>query len=116
MSVPNQKSLIIVKPQMTTPPFLQINEKDWQEAFITLSPSAFGIYLYLAQNINGYHFEFSPTAIANTGIMTKGTATKARQELETKGYIENGCFYVESKKKRIQRETMLDEIQRTTGE
>ena len=114
MSVPNQKSIVIIKPQTTTPPFLQVNENEWQEAFTTLSPSAFGIYLYLAQNTNGYHFEFSPTAIANTGIMSKGTATKARQELEAKGYIEMGCFYVESKQKRIQREVMLDEIKQKT--
>ena len=114
MSVPNQKSIVIIKPQTTTPPFLQVNERDWQEAFTTLSPSAFGIYLYLTQNTNGYHFEFSPTAIANTGIMSKGTATKARQELEAKGYIENGCFYVESKQKRLQREAMLDEIKQKT--
>ena len=110
MSVPNQKSIVIVKPQITVPPFLQVNERDWQDAFTVLSPSAFGIYLYLAQNTNGYHFEFSPTAIANTGIMSKGTATKARQELEAKGYIENGCFYVESKQKRMKREMMLEEI------
>ena len=115
MSVPNQKSLIITKPNITTPPFLQVNEKDWQEAFTILSPSAFGVYLYLAQNTNGYIFEFSPTAIANTGLMTKGTATKARQELEAKGYIEGNHFYVESKRKRLQREAMTNEINNTTG-
>lgn len=115
MSVPNQKCLIIVKPQTTTPPFLQVNGNDWREAFTTLSPSAFGIYLYLAENANGYNFEFSPTAIANTGIMSKGTATKARQELELNGYIEGGCFYVESKQKREQRAKMVNEINKTTS-
>lgn len=114
MSVPNQKCLTIIKPT-TTPPFLQISEIDWQEAFKTLSPSGFGIYLYLAQNANGYNFEFSPTAIANTGIMSKGTATKARQELEATGYIEGQYFYVESAKRRKQREEMNREIDETTG-
>ena len=114
MSVPNQKCLTIIKPTVT-PPFLQVGGDDWKEAFSILSPSAFGIYLYLAENANGYHFEYSPTAIANTGIMSKGTATKARQELEAKGYIEDGCFYVESRKKRGQRATMLDEINKTTS-
>lgn len=114
MSVPNQKCLTIIKP-MVVPPFLQVNGDDWKEAFSVLSPSAFGIYLYLAENANGYHFEYSPTAIANTGIMSKGTATKARQELEAKGYIEDGCFYVESRTKRQQRAVMLEEIEKTTG-
>ena len=114
MSVPNQKCLTIVKPQTTTPPFVQVNEQDWQEAYTILTRSAFGIYLYLAQNANGYHFEFSPTAVENTGMMTKASATRGRQELEAKGYIENGCFYVESKQKRMQREAMLDEIKQKT--
>ena len=115
MSVPNQKTLTIVKPSVTIPPFLQVSESDWQEAFTILSPSAFGIYLYLAQNANGYSFEFSPTAIANTGLMSKGTATKARQELEAKGYIEEGCFFVESKSKRLAKEKVEEEINKVTG-
>ena len=49
MSVPNQKVLIITKPQTTMPPFLQISADDWQTAFKELSPSAFGVYLHLAQ-------------------------------------------------------------------
>lgn len=114
MSVPNQKTLTIVKPDTTRPPFLQVSADDWQTAFLQLSPSAFGIYLYLAQNANGYQFEFSPTAIANTKIMAKGTATKARQELEAKGYIEDGCFYVESKEKRAKWRLVQQEITNTT--
>lgn len=112
MSVPNQKIITIVKTNMI-PPFLQVNENDWQEAFRRLSPSGFGLYLYLAQNSNGYHLEYSPTAISNSGLMSKGTATKARQELEREGYIENGCFYVESAIKRRQRQAVQEEINKT---
>ena len=86
MSVPNQYTYTIIKTPTTTPPFLQVSADDWQTAYQRLSPSAFAIYLYLAQNQHGYHFEYSPTAIENTGLMKKGTATKARQELESKGY------------------------------
>ena len=116
MSVPNQKVLIITKPNSTSPPFLQINEDDWRTAYAKLSPSAFGVYLYLAQNANGFCFEFSPTAIADTGLMSKGTATKARQELESAGYIEGGRFYVESKAKRACREKVEQEIKDTIKE
>ena len=115
MSVPNQKVLIITKPQTTIPPFLQISASDWQTAFKELSPSAFGVYLHLAQNADGYKYEYSPTAIENIGIMSKGTATKARQELEKKGYIDNGHFYVESVTKRGLREQIQQEIKQVTG-
>lgn len=115
MSVPNQKVLIITKPQTTTPPFLQISADDWQTAFKELSPSAFGVYLHLAQNADGYKYEYSPTAIENTGIMSKGTATKARQELEKKGYIDEGRFYVETPAKRKLREQVQQEINRVAG-
>lgn len=114
MSVPNQKSLIIVKPNIT-PPFLQIGETNWQEAFKVLSPSAFGIYLYLAQNAAGYSFEYSPAAIEKAGLMSRGTATKARQELERLGYIEDGRFYVESPQRRSRREQLNTEITNMTG-
>ena len=113
MSVPNQKILIITKSELTMPPFLQISQEDWQAAYKELSPSSFAVYLYMAQNKNGYHFEFSPTAIANTGIMSKGKASKARQELEEKGYIEDGHFYVESRSKRIAQKNMKKEISQT---
>ena len=49
MSVPNQCVYTIIKPTPSTP-FLQINELDWQEAFINLKPATFAVYLYLAQN------------------------------------------------------------------
>ena len=115
MSVPNQYTYTITKPATISPPFLQVNEDDWHTAYQRLSPSGFAIYLYLAQNANGYRFEYSPTAIENTGLMKKGTATKARQELEAKGYIQEGCFYVESPEKRETRRRVEEEIKRVTG-
>ena len=115
MSVPNQHTYTIVKPAVPTPPFLQVCADDWQTAYQKLSPSGFAVYLYLAQNASGYHFEYSPTAIENTGLMKKGTATKARQELETKGYIQDGCFYVEAPEKRILQKQIEEEIKKTVG-
>lgn len=112
MSVPNQKIIEIHKPDIT-PPFLQVSETDWQEAFKTLTRCGFGLYLYLSQNTNGYKFEFSPQAIANLGLMAKGTATKARQELEEKGYIVDNIFYVESLEKRKRRFEINSQIDRS---
>ena len=115
MSVPNQATYKIVKPKTTIPPFVQINEDDWQTAFKTLAPSVFVVYLYLAQNANGYSFEYSPQAIANTGLMSKGAASKARVALIEAGYIEGDCFYVESREKRAMRKQVEDEIKRVAG-
>lgn len=115
MSVPNQSILFIEKPNTTMPPFLQVSYDDWQTAYRLLSPSAFCIYLYLAQNANGYKFEYSPTAIENTGMMKKGTAIKARQELERMGYIEDGKFFVESSEKRALRAKINQEINKIEG-
>lgn len=117
MSVPNQKCLIITKPINASPPFLQISEDDWHEAYTNLTYCAFGVYLYLAQNANGYVFEYSPTAIEAVGLMTKSTATKVRKELEAKGYIQDGRFYVESPAKRTAKARIVQEINNTiTGE
>ena len=116
MSVPNQYVYTIIKPSIPTPPpFLQISADDWQTAYQRLSPSAFAVYLYLAQNASGYRFEYSPTAIENTGLMKKGTATKARQELEAKEYIQGHCFYVQSPEKRQMCQQVEEEIKQTTG-
>lgn len=109
MSVPNQSVLTIVKPRAVCPPFVQVNQDDWQTAFKNLPPAAFAVYLYLAQNANGYKFEFSPQAIANTGLMAKGTASKARAALEMAGYIVDGCFYTESPEKRRLKDDMNKE-------
>ena len=110
MSVPNQLKFRVVKPSVTIPPFLQISEDDWQTAFQKLSPTAFAVYLYLAQNQNGYEVEFSPQAVANTGLMARSTATRARAALEDEGYIVDNCFYVEHIKKRLRRKEINDEI------
>lgn len=99
MSVPNQYTLKIHRGNLI-PPFVQVSEEDLNEAYLTLTRSAFYIYLRLAMNADGYLYEYSPTAIANTGVMAKGTASAARQELEAKGYIENNNFYVQSRRKR----------------
>ena len=115
MSVPNQKVITIHKND-PTPPFLQISEIDWREAFQNLTRTAFGVYLYLAQNKNGYQFEYSPQAIANTGMMSKGQASKVIAELIEKGYVVNGEFYVQSPARRTLRADIQKEIIKIRGQ
>lgn len=88
----NQKTLTINKAKIDST-FLQIQDIDWMYAANHLSPAAFKIYLYLCGNKDKYRLDYSPQAIANTGIMSKSTASECRKELEAKGFIINGEFY-----------------------
>lgn len=116
MSYPNQKILKIKKPRVALAPFLQISEDDWQEAAIILTRSAFILYLLLAQNQADFAFEFSPRAIERAKLMSHSTAVKARQELEAKGYIEDGCFYVQSARKRTAQQQIQQEVNKVIEE
>ena len=87
----------IIKDETILTPSLKLNQEDWFSAFKNLTRSAFGIYLYLSQFPSGHNFEYSPTAVEKLGLMTKGTATKAWQELIEKGYVKNNVFYVQPK-------------------
>lgn len=115
MSVSNQKVITIHKND-PVPPFLQISEIDWHEAFQNLTRTAFGVYLYLAQNKDGYQIEYSPQAIANTGMMSKGQASKVITELVEKGYVVNGEFYVQSPARRALRTDIQKEITKIRGQ
>ena len=52
-----------------------------------MKPSAFGIYLYLANNANGYKLELSQKALENKLGIKKSTYHEAVAQLEKEGYI-----------------------------
>lgn len=86
MSVANQKIVIINKPSYKRD-FLQIGIDEWQEAYKNLKPTSFAIYLYLASNMHGYHFELSKAAIENALNIKKTAYYTAIDELEKQGYL-----------------------------
>lgn len=86
MSSPNQRIVQIEKPKYEKN-FLQIGENEWIEAFTRLKPSAFGIYLYLANNANGYKLELSQKAVENKLGIKKSTYHEAIAQLEKVGYL-----------------------------
>lgn len=86
MSSPNQRVVQIEKPKYEKN-FLQIGEDEWTEAFTRLKPSAFGIYLYLANNANGYKLELSQKAVENKLGIKKSTYHEAVAQLEKEGYL-----------------------------
>lgn len=60
--------------------------------------------------------EYSPQAIANTGLMAKGTASKAMSELVSTGYVVDGVFYTTGPSRRQQRNKIDEEIKQTMGQ
>lgn len=83
---PNQKIIKIEKPKVGAG-FLQISKEDWQEAFQTLGQSAFGLYLYLANNNDGFRIALSPVAVKKAIGISESTYRRAIQELIESAYL-----------------------------
>lgn len=86
MSVPNQKIVKIQKEKYTSY-FLQIGIDEWEEAFKSMAPNTFGVYLYLSGNANGFQLELSQAAISNELGMSKSSYVRAINELKELGYL-----------------------------
>lgn len=87
---PNQKLITIHKKKYERN-FLQIGKEEWMDAFANLSPSAFGVYLYLCGNKNGYRLALSSAALRNALRFSDSSYRRAVKELGEKGYlVQNG--------------------------
>lgn len=86
MAVANQYT-VIIKKSICEKNFLQINNQEWQDAFKVLTRSAFGLYLYLAANAQGYRLELSQATLENEIGIKKSAYSDARKELIDKGYL-----------------------------
>ena len=87
MSVPNQK-VIRIQRKKYQKNFLQIGSDEWHEAVNNLRPSAFTIYLYLADNRDGFLLEMSAVTIEKLFGIKKSSYHNALKELEEKGYLQ----------------------------
>lgn len=83
---PNQKVIKIEKSKVENG-FLQISKENWQEAFQTLGQSAFGLYLYLANNNDGFRIALSPVAVKNAIGISESTYRRAVDELIKSAYL-----------------------------
>ena len=98
MTYPNQLKIKIHKPTYddkyvdANGPFLQIGIEEWQEAFRNIkgNPSAMGMYLYLASNINGYTKHLSKADFEKVCAKGKSSYHRAIDLLKEKGYIYKG--------------------------
>ena len=86
VTYPNQK-VITVHKQECKKDFLQINNTAWQAACEVLTYSAFKLFLYMADNKDGYSFALSYEAVNDVLPMNRNTYDKAIKELRECGYL-----------------------------
>ena len=82
----NQKVIKINKEKYTSD-FLQVGNDEWQDAYRTLKPATFALYLYLASNGDGFRLALSAEAVKNAIGLSKATYHRAVDELIAKGYL-----------------------------
>lgn len=86
MSFPKQKKVVIHKEECVAN-FLQINNGEWRFACKVLSPAAFKMYLYLANNKDGFHLWLSREDVYKQVGIAKTAYYNALKELERFGYL-----------------------------
>lgn len=88
-SFPNQLFVTIHKDKCEHD-FLQVNKSDWMEAYSTLNRGAFGLYLYLCGNMNGFHLGLSSVAVQRALGISDSTYRRAKRTLIQAGYLIEG--------------------------
>lgn len=88
-SFPNQMFITIHK-EPCVHGFLQVNKSDWMEAYSTLNRGAFGLYLYLCGNMNGFHLGLSSVAVQRALGISDSTYRRAKKALVDAGYLVEG--------------------------
>lgn len=85
-TVPNQRTVTVHR-QPLDKDFLGIKNENWQYAARDLSPHALRLYLYLADNADGYRFGLSPAAIRAAVGIPRSTYHDQFKVLLDKGYL-----------------------------
>ena len=97
MSAPNQKKIYIERSSdKAKKDYLKVSNQSLKFALYNLKPSAFKLWIYFADNSNGYVFDLYPVDFCNKANLSKTTYQNAWKELEEYGYIKRS-----NKKKNI---------------
>ena len=94
ITYPNQKTVRVHRPKYESN-FLLIGHEDWTAACKNLSSSTFKLFLYLADNMDGYKLALSRVAVNDEIGISDSSYKRAVNELTAKGYIvqERGNSY-----------------------
>lgn len=88
MSVPNQKTILIERiTAEVKKDFFKISNENLSEAMSNLKPSAFKLWIYFADNKDGYKEELYPVNVCQLTGIGRSTYDRAFKELEEKGYL-----------------------------
>lgn len=87
ITYPNQRIVTVHKDKYYQD-FLQVGKDEWMDAYSTLNRGAFGLYLYLCGNMNGYRFALSSVAVQNALDVSDSTYRRAVESLLEAGYNE----------------------------
>lgn len=85
-TVPNQK-VVRVNKKPCQSDYMTIQNSDWMNAFITLKRASYGIYQYIASNVDGYTFALSRTDVMDKLKIGKDSYIRGVKELVDKGYL-----------------------------
>ena len=89
ITYPNQIAITIHKqPADDDKRYLYIDQEAVQIAAKNLTPSGLKIWLYLAQNSNGYVMALSHKELEKWGGLSKNAYKSAKDELKEKGYLQ----------------------------
>ena len=83
---PNQKQITNHKEKYHQD-FLQIGKDEWMPAYDKLPRGAFGLYLYLCGNMNGYRLGLSSAAVQQAIGVSDSTYRRAVESLLEAGYL-----------------------------
>lgn len=85
-SYPNQSIVIIHKPQYKEN-FLQVAIGEWENAFVVLPRSSFGLYLHLCGNQNGFPLALSSADVQKRLGISDSSYRRAVEDLLAAGYL-----------------------------
>lgn len=88
MAVPNQKKILIERTsQKTTKDYFKVSNRNLEIAMHNLKNTAFKLWVYFADNKNGYSMDLYPVDFCLKAKVSDSTYRRAFEQLEQKGYL-----------------------------
>ena len=88
MSVPNQKKIFIQRvSEKAAKDYLKVSNNSLEVAMYNLKGNAFKLWIYFADNKNGYAMDLYPVDFCTKAKVSDSTYRRAFEELENKGYL-----------------------------
>lgn len=88
MSVPNQKKIYIERSSENVKrDYFKVSNANLQAAMFNLSANAFKLWVYFADNANGYSMDLYPVDFCSIANVSYSTYVRMFSELEQKGYL-----------------------------